>query len=103
MIKRLLGFRLPRGSRARHNRPVRGARVYLATRFARQPELCRIAEELNLAGAEVTSRWLSSERAVEQFELSGQGRGAELAEMDFDDLKAADICIAFTELGHSAS
>jgi nucleoside 2-deoxyribosyltransferase len=96
-------IRLRLRRRPRHNQPVRGARVYLAARFARQPELRDIAEELHCAGAEVTSRWLGSERSLEQFELTGDGRSAELARMDIDDLKAAEICIAFTENGDGPS
>lgn len=97
MVQRLRRLRRSTARRAGHNRTVRGARVYLAARFARQPELRCIAEELRAAGAQVTSRWLFNARALEQFELNGGHRGTELALMDFDDLKASDICIAFTE------
>lgn len=45
----------------------------------------------------MTSRWLQSERALEGVDLTGSGRGAELASMDLDDLRAATICISFTE------
>lgn len=75
----------------------RAARVYLAARFARQAELREVAAELRAAGVEVTSRWLGSERALRSEDLDAHGRAAQLAQMDFEDLTSANVCIAFTE------
>lgn len=83
------------------NRAVRGSRIYLAARFARREELREIAEELAKAGARVTSRWLD-ESPLRDWEL-GNARAATLAEMDFGDLRSADVCIAFTEGGEGPS
>jgi hypothetical protein len=74
-----------------------GAKVYLAARFGRQSELREIAEEIELAGGEVTSRWLTNTDALQHADLSGTGRAAQLAMMDFADISRSQVCIAFTE------
>lgn len=83
------------------NRDVHGSRIYLAARFARREELRAIAEELRAAGASVTSRWLN-QSPLGDSEL-GSARAATLAEMDFGDLRSADVCIAFTESGDGSN
>lgn len=78
--------------------PTRHApRVYLASRFARRDEMRRIAAELDRDGFVVTSRWLSSPLPLAQSDLTDEGRAGDLALMDLEDLRTADICIAFTE------
>lgn len=72
-------------------------RVYLASRFARQSELRQIARELEADGFEVTSRWLLSPSPLADDELHDSGPAADFAQMDFEDLRRAHICIAFTE------
>lgn len=72
-------------------------RVYLASRFARQAELRAIAQELERHGYNVTSRWLESPGPLANDALHGDGKAQELALMDLEDLRQADICIAFTE------
>jgi nucleoside 2-deoxyribosyltransferase len=69
----------------------------LASRFARQDELREIAEELEVHGFVVTSRWLQSPRPLANDALQGGGPASQLAMMDLEDLQQADVCIAFTE------
>jgi hypothetical protein len=72
-------------------------RVYLASRFARQLELRAVARELETDGFEVTSRWLMSPGPLADDDLRDSGPAAEFAQMDFEDLSRAHICVAFTE------
>jgi hypothetical protein len=88
--------RVPSGS-FEMMRVVHGVRVYLASRFARQPELKAIAAELTEAGAVITSRWLTSPRPLDRSDLLRDGWARHIAEMDFSDLCSSDACIAFTE------
>lgn len=87
--------------------------VYLAARYSRREELCVYREWLRAAGATVTSRWLDGDHQV----TDGQLLGAENAEViegdsqhesavalrarfareDWEDLKKADVVVAFTE------
>jgi nucleoside 2-deoxyribosyltransferase len=72
-------------------------RVYLAGRYARRSELRTVAEELRDHGYEVTSRWLFEDASIPEGVLAPQGRALEVAEMDFEDVRCSDMCIAFTE------
>ena len=101
-IQRLVGSALQfMGVRAADTRPADrllcGHRVYLAGRFARRQELRLIAAELKMAGAQVTSRWLQAELPLDAQELQLAGRAAQLAQMNFEDVSRADVCISFTE------
>lgn len=80
--------------------PPAGRRVYIAGRYARQAELREVAEELRAHGYEVTSRWLFQDASIPGGLLTSDGRAAEVASMDFDDVRQADLCIAFTEPPH---
>ncbi len=71
--------------------------VYLAGRFARREELRLAATDLAELGCNVTSRWLFVDASIPGGVLVGRGRAAEIARMDFEDVKKADVCIAFTE------
>jgi nucleoside 2-deoxyribosyltransferase len=71
--------------------------VYLAGRYARREELRAVASELKTLGFNVTSRWLFVDALIPDGLLAAGGRAAEIARMDFDDVRAADVCIAFTE------
>jgi hypothetical protein len=84
-----------------HCRPVGtfspGASVYLASRFARRDEMRAIASELSAAGFLVTSRWLQSSAALTAAELEPGRLGGQLACMDLEDLRRAELLVAFTE------
>jgi nucleoside 2-deoxyribosyltransferase len=72
--------------------------VYIAGRYARRTELASVVAELERAGATITSRWLFAEsRPVVSHELHPDARARSLAEMDLQDLRKADVCLAFTE------
>ena len=76
---------------------LKGSRVYLASRFARRNELAQLKNELNEAGATVTSTWLDSEGPLTERELTSTGRAAAAAQRDLADIADADVFIAFTE------
>lgn len=71
--------------------------MYFAARLARRVELSAYADELRHRGFVVTSRWLEGSLKLCERDLKAGGRAAELAKMDLDDLRRADICVAFTE------
>jgi hypothetical protein len=78
--------------------PLKGTGIYIAGRFGRRDELGDVARELESAGATVTSRWLFDDGGpLENAQLRPDGRGRRMAEMDLEDVRAADICLAFTE------
>lgn len=71
-------------------------KVYLAARFDRKDEMKAISLRLKELGVTVTSRWLDEEplpkgkEAVERFLR-------DTAQMDADDVKAADTLIRFSD------
>lgn len=67
-------------------------KVYLASQYARKPELQVYAEELQDAGIKVTSRWLTDEPAA----LS-QEEKVVWARYDLQDVDDADILVFFAE------
>jgi len=80
------------------SRSLAGSRVYLAARFARRDQLIGVARALEASGVEVVCRWLFVEGvALSTKELDSQSRAGQMASMDFEDLRAADVCLAFTE------
>jgi nucleoside 2-deoxyribosyltransferase len=79
-------------------RSLTGSRVYLAARFARREQLIGVARMLESSGVEVACRWLFAEgAALSAEELDSELRAGQMASMDFEDLRAADVCLAFTE------
>ncbi len=78
-------------------RAVATISVYFAACFSRREELRGYAAELREHGFVVTSRWLDSPAKLRADELRREGRGAEVARMDLEDVRGADVCIAFTE------
>lgn len=86
-----------KGDNGRVGHIADGARVYIASRFARRDEMRAIARELEAMGFEVTSRWLESTAGLSPTELEPGRLGAKLAAMDFEDLRRSQLCLAFTE------
>jgi hypothetical protein len=75
-----------------------GKRIYIAARFARRAQLTVVARELEAAGAELTSRWLTTTPGpLESDQLDPDSLGGQMALMDLADVRSADVCIAFTE------
>lgn len=75
-------------------------KIYLAARYSRRDELNRYATELASYGHEITSRWLAGNHQIDDQGLSVEAKAEErtrFAQEDYDDLCAADCCIAFTE------
>lgn len=89
-------------------------KVYLAARYSRREELCTYREWLQTVGFTVTSRWLNGEHQISdsglalgssaEHAIEGDSDDAEtvalrkrFANEDWNDLKAADIVVAFTE------
>lgn len=68
---------------------------YLAGRFSRRHELGLYANELKLAGYQITSRWLHS--TVSTNALRDPAALIRAAHQDLDDVKAADGLVLFTE------
>lgn len=71
--------------------------VYFAACFKRREELRGYAAELEAEGVLVTSRWLAGSSKLQGHELQSGDRGAQLAYMDLEDVRAADLCLGFTE------
>lgn len=71
-------------------------RVYLAGRFSRRDEFKRLADAITAAGHEVTSRWLYSNDHHLKLDR-GHLSAVAAAARDLEDVRAATVCIAFTE------
>lgn len=74
--------------------------VYLAARYSRREELCGYRSDLEALGFTVTSRWLNGNHQVDEQGLSTEAGRAErerFAREDYEDVRAADLVIAFTE------
>jgi hypothetical protein len=69
------------------------ANIYLSSRSARRDELLAAAEDCKAAGAHVVSSWLWSPEC----DLRDPEAAASAAARDLDDLRRADILVAFTE------
>jgi hypothetical protein len=81
-------------------------KVYLASRYSRREELCKVREDLQKLGFEVTSRWLNGNHQIDDQGLSVEAKSAErlrFAIEDWHDLMAADMCISFTESPRSTN
>jgi hypothetical protein len=75
-------------------------KISLASRSGRGPELAKYRDGLQAQGIIVTSRWLAGKHQVSDDGLSSEGSKEErerFAQEDWDDLRRADIVIAFTE------
>lgn len=75
----------------------------MASKFSRREELRQVADQIERAGAVITSRWLRNEQPLANDELRGDGPAAAYAAMDLEDLRGSDMCIAFTEPGDSSA
>lgn len=76
------------------------APVYLAARYSRREELCGYRQTLRELGFTVTSRWLNGAHQVDDNGLSAEADPTDrmrFAREDYEDLKAADLVVAFTE------
>lgn len=79
-------------------------KIYVASRFERQTELRGYAKELRAAGHTVTSRWL-----LEETDEVGNKPGVwqhnpalrTFAQIDLEDINAADVFMVFTHEGLS--
>lgn len=87
----------PVNSRPTEPRGTSPLAIYMAGRYARREELRAAALELEQLGHRVTSRWLFVDSSVPKGPLEPHGRATDIARMDFEDLRQADLCLAFTE------
>ena len=72
--------------------------VYLASRYSRFPEMQIYATDLARLGHTVTSRWILGDHDLRSHGQSDADHlQAQWAQEDWEDLCAADVCIAFTE------
>lgn len=82
-------------------------KIYLAARYSRHQELYAYASQLKKLGYEITSRWIYGNHQIsDEALLSGDDNDLRerFAIEDYEDLKAADLVISFTEeprSGHS--
>ena len=91
-------------------------KIYLAARYSRRLELCGYREQLQALGHVVTSRWLDGSHQIsdsgqpigehgEALAEGDDGSNSEaaanlrtlFAQEDLEDVKAADLLVAFTE------
>lgn len=61
-------------------------KVYLCARYGRREEMQVLAARMRAMGLVVTARW-----------VEGNNADADAAQMDWDDLRAADMLFTFTE------
>jgi hypothetical protein len=69
-------------------------KVYLAAQFARQQELLLYRDQLIKMGIEITSRWLTEEKDPT---MSQEDHLRKYAQVDRDDVLAADVLVFFSE------
>jgi nucleoside 2-deoxyribosyltransferase len=77
--------------------------VYLAGRYSRRLELCEYQAELEVVGHVVTSRWLLGNHQAENDQLHRGADAERFAHEDLDDVRAADVMVAFTEQPRSSN
>lgn len=64
-------------------------KIYIAARYSRREEMEKVANYLKSKGLEITARWVyGGEEGLTR---------TDIANLDFDDVKAADVILAFTE------
>ncbi len=81
-------------------------RVYLASRYSRNPEMRDVRTRLAALGFAVTSRWIDGDHQIDDAGLSAEAKAAErtrFAMEDWEDLCRADIVISFTEEPRSSN
>lgn len=64
-------------------------KIYTAARYARREEILDYAKKLSAAGHVVTARWVNGDEEGKSLE--------DIAVMDLDDVKAADMVLVFTD------
>ena len=64
-------------------------KIYTAARYARREELLEYAKKLSSAGHVVTARWVNGDEEGKSLE--------DIAIMDLDDVKAADMVLVYTD------
>jgi hypothetical protein len=80
-------------------------KIYLAARYSRNPEMRSVRDLLVAAGHEVTSRWIDNHGGELEESLTPERLAAEpefcgrFANVDVEDLRAAEMCISFTGAG----
>lgn len=73
-------------------------KVYLCARYSRFLEMQGYALELATLGIDVTSRWILGDHDIRAHGQSEAPHYMPLwAQEDYDDLRAADVCLSFTE------
>jgi hypothetical protein len=77
-------------------------KIYLAARYSRNAEMRGVRDVLQALGYEVTSRWIGQHggnllESIVAEQLNADPAGcSKYAEIDIDDLRAADVVISFT-------
>lgn len=77
-------------------------KVYLAARYSRNDEMRGVRDVLEVLGHQVTSRWIDQhggnllESSVAEKLNSDPDGCAKYAQVDVDDLMAADVVVSFT-------
>jgi hypothetical protein len=83
------------------------ASIYFAARYSRREQILEYANQVRAAGHEVTCRWLNGQNRIPASRLgdveSYQEDYRQLAQVDWEDIRKAEICIFFTEEAGRAS
>jgi len=74
-------------------------KVYLCSRYSRRDQMRSVRDELVRRGHTVTTRWLETEWAnrPDQSSAAPPEYREKYAAIDMDDVRAADVLVAFTE------
>lgn len=64
-------------------------KIYLASLYSKRPAMAVVADYLKSKGHEVTARWVYGGEDG----LDREG----IAQLDYDDVSAADVCLSFSE------
>jgi len=74
-------------------------KIYLAARYSRREQLCELRDQLKRMGHEVTSRWLQTEwvNRPDQSSAAPPEYRAKYAQIDLEDVDAADVVVSFTD------
>jgi nucleoside 2-deoxyribosyltransferase len=78
-----------------------GVKIYLAARYSKHPEMREAAAYLAARGHEVTSRWINGSHELGDHPTDEARR--RLAVEDCEDLRSADVVIAFSEAPRTVS
>ncbi len=80
-------------------------KIYLAARYSRNPEMREVRDRLVSKGHEVTSRWIDTHGGTleksftPEYLASNPEFCSTFAQIDVDDLVAADVVVSFTGNG----